>query len=163
MTDDDRRFDLYKTYRAELISSRETNSEQIGKIILTFSGGGLALSLAFMKDFVPVAHARVMWCLYASWMFFALAILLNLASSVVGQLADDSALEAWDRAYLEDETATSVNPWSSWADRFSLTSICAFIIAVILTVGFAWYNMDVARTSPQLNVREEIQWNLRLC
>jgi len=54
------------------------NAKAFDKAILTLSSGALALSFVFVKDIVPITISKNDWLLYASWIFFILALVVNI-------------------------------------------------------------------------------------
>src|SRR5260370_16930683 len=76
----DSRMELYKVYRGELNSARQSNIDELDKAILTLSSGGLGLSLAFLKDIVPLTQTSLLPLLYFSWGLFIVAIVFTLVS-----------------------------------------------------------------------------------
>ena len=53
------RHKLFKETYDELVKKQISNSENFDRSILTLSTSGLGISLAFIKDFVPLATARL--------------------------------------------------------------------------------------------------------
>ncbi|MDP1080667.1 hypothetical protein Q6298_28625, partial [Klebsiella pneumoniae] len=78
--DGEERKRLYEKRREELFKLRLSNLENLDKSILTYSSAGLALSLGFLKDFIPIYQAKFAWALYGSWICFAFAISLVVLS-----------------------------------------------------------------------------------
>lgn len=72
MSGDDQkhRRELYANTRRDLLDRQLSNSEKFDNAILTLSTGALAISLAFIKDIVPLKLAQNLWLLKASWWLF---------------------------------------------------------------------------------------------
>jgi hypothetical protein len=147
---DQGRLDLYKQYRSELQSARQSNVDQLDGTILTLSGGGLGLSLAFMKDVVPLAQIALLGVLYCSWVLFVTAILLVLLSFATNRMAIDAQLVIADEYFLErkSDAYNKPNPWATVTEYLSIGSIAAFVLAIILTVCFVSINISSAARSP---------------
>src|SRR3569832_1908841 len=64
--DSEERKRLYERHREELSKRQISNAENLDKSILTYSAAGLALSLGFLKDFIPISQAKYAWMLYGS-------------------------------------------------------------------------------------------------
>ena len=85
--------------KKEIDGTFETISKdqaEYDKQLLTLSSGILALSLAFIKDVVPLKDAELLWLLYLAYAVLGLCILLVLFSyqySIAGQL---KAIEYWE-------------------------------------------------------------------
>jgi uncharacterized membrane protein len=88
MTDGDRehRQELYDRTRRDLLDRQLSNSEKFDNAILTLSTGALAISLAFIKDIVPLEIAQNLWLLKASWWLFGFSIISTLVSFAASQL-----------------------------------------------------------------------------
>src|SRR6478609_5259475 len=81
----------------EVEKRRVANVDNFDKAILTYSSAGLALSLGFLKDFVPIGEARCPLFLYGSWTLFVLATVTTIASYVISQSAQLRQLEISNR------------------------------------------------------------------
>ncbi len=55
--DSDGRKKLFAELKGELFKRQLSNSDNFDKAVLAYSSAGLALSLGFLKDFVPIAKA----------------------------------------------------------------------------------------------------------
>jgi hypothetical protein len=135
---------LYERHREELSKRQISNTENLDKSILTYSAAGLALSLGFLKDFIPIAQAKVAWALYGSWIFFTFAILAVICSYVVSLQVVNLQLSRAERYYLNYEQ-TAFNEscrWDKCADHLNhWLSAIAFGIALILTTLFVSTNL----------------------
>jgi hypothetical protein len=69
LSDDEKDFELFKLKLDYLLVARKEAFQDLDKTVLTFSSAGLAVSLTFMKDIVPITHLHYMPVLYASWGF----------------------------------------------------------------------------------------------
>jgi hypothetical protein len=133
---------LFSELKTELFKRQLSNSENFDKAILTYASGALALSLAFLKDFVPLAGA-------CSWMLFALCITITVASYLMSQLGIKRQLRLAERYYLEkDESALKeTNTSALCTEYFNLASGTCFCVAVFLTTGFIASNAMEASMS----------------
>jgi hypothetical protein len=141
---------LYERNRDDLSKRQVSNAENLDKSILTYSGAGLALSLGFLKDFIPIGRADFAWALYGSWFFFTLAMVLVVVSYVLSLRVLSLQLARSERYYLQsdgsamdertwwDRAADHVNHWMSAA---------AFAIALILTTFFVSVNLRGANVA----------------
>jgi len=141
---------LYERHRDDLSKRQISNAENLDKSILTYSGAGLALSLGFLKDFIPIAKAQFAWTLYLSWAFFTLAMVLVILSYVVSLKVIGLQLDRAEQYYLYsvegalkeggrwDFLANHLNQWMSAA---------AFAAALILTTFFVSTNLSGANMS----------------
>ncbi|PXW28349.1 hypothetical protein [Paraburkholderia caballeronis] len=141
---------LYERHRDDLSKRQISNAENLDKSILTYSGAGLALSLGFLKDFIPIRQAEFAWALYGSWIFFTLAMVLVVVSYVLSLRVVNLQLDRAERYYLKSEEkalgeqlwwdfcANHVNHWMSAA---------AFAIALIFTTFFVSVNLGGANVA----------------
>src|ERR1700690_1411643 len=138
---------IYGRQKAELLKRELSNSENFDKSILTYSSAGLAFSLGFLKDFVPIIDAAGGWLLYSSWICFTLAIVLTILSFMASQQAIETQLHLIERYYLHlDEKAfTEKNIFSgvtAWSNRLSGL---AFVMAIVSTTIFVSINLERSR------------------
>ena len=167
--DNNERREILKHALDQINASLLSNSQMLDKAILSLSSAGLGVSLAFIKNVVPLDKATNLYLLYLSWGTFVGAIAGTLVSFLASQCGleeqanqvndeleymDDEQViifpEGVDDNELEDkdkETDASDRPFqvSKWLTRFSL--VC-YIAAIIFTVFFILCNRDVIPTKP---------------
>jgi hypothetical protein len=133
------RENAYRQYRRQLVSLLQASYEHFDRAILALSGGGLALSLAFVKDIVPLSKNECRAMLVISWCLFAASILCTLISFLMSQQAIHRQIEYADKYYGEnkEEYLTRPNIFSSWVTGLNIASAVSFFFAVIATVIFA--------------------------
>lgn len=131
---------------SEIRKRQVSSSENFDKSVLTLSSGGLAVSLGFLKDFLPIGHAVWPWMLYASWVALTAATVITMASFLASAKAQDYQQEIGEAYYLRgDESKLKGNPWDRvviWMNRVSGAS---FISGVILTTLFVALNLQRAQ------------------
>jgi hypothetical protein len=126
---------------------REISSyENFDKAILTLSGTGLAISLSFLKDFIPITQAIAPWLLYTSWGGLTLATCLTTFSFL---LAAKSQVfrqrKALDYYLHDDESARErKNPWDRLIHAVNYSSATGFIVGVAATAYFVALNLERA-------------------
>jgi hypothetical protein len=100
-TDDDKKMfaDLVADIRKRQISA----SENFDKSVLTLSSGGLAVSLGFLKDFVPIGEASAPWMLYISWSGLTAATVLTMLSFLASARAQAYQQEAGEAYYMRGD------------------------------------------------------------
>ena len=144
-TPDDRaeRQKLYDASTAEIHKREVSSSENFDKSILTFSSAGLALSIGFLRDFVPIQAATAAWTLYGSWTLFTFATCSTMISFLASSRALAFQKELAHRYYIDsDESASdSANPWDKWTQYLNLVSGAAFMLAMVLSVIFISVNL----------------------
>lgn len=140
----DERKKLHADYVAEINKREVSSSENFDKSVLTFSSAGLALSVGFLKDFVPIQLAASPWTLYWSWALFTAATCLTIVSFLVSSKALDAQKGRAYGYYMEgDEAAlTRANPWDRATKGLNYTSGGAFLLAMVLSVVFISLNLE---------------------
>ncbi len=133
---------LYDKTREELLTQQRSNAETYDRSLLTLSSGLLGISLAFIKDVVPLAHAEYKWLLFLSWSGFALTIILTISSIIYGQYKIRKLLDLAERYYLNKEaTARDESARiSKKIDRFNIWSGSVFILAILFSISFVILN-----------------------
>ena len=118
-------------FRAHLLDATLSSSNQFDNAVLTLSSAFLALSIAFIKDIVPLNSAAFMYGLKWSWALFGAAIVCTLVSFMTSQEATRSQHE---------ETSGGMR-WRSATIALNIASAATFLVAVVLTVTFAIVNV----------------------
>jgi hypothetical protein len=135
---------VYADHVAEINKREVSSSENFDKAVLTFSSAGLALSVGFLKDFVPIQSAAAPWALYWSWVLFTAAT----CATIISFLISSQALEAQKgRAYAyymqaDDDALRSGNLWDRGTRVLNYTSAASFLLAMILSVVFISINLE---------------------
>jgi hypothetical protein len=135
---------VYADHVAEINKREVSSSENFDKAVLTFSSAGLALSVGFLKDFVPIQSAVAPWTLYCSWALFTAAT----CATIISFLVSSQALEAQKgRAYAyymqaDDDALRRGNLWDRGTRVLNYTSGAAFLLAMILSVVFISINLE---------------------
>lgn len=62
---------IYSETRNDLLNRHLSNTEAFDKAVLSLSSAGLGVSLAFIKDIVPIHTIINIRLLYISWLCFA--------------------------------------------------------------------------------------------
>lgn len=137
---------LYSEYIAEVRKRQLSSSENFDKSILTYSSAGLALSLGFLKDFVPPSLASYSVLLYSSWGLFTAATVITIVSFLISYAAQENMLSRAERYYCKgDESAMSERNWFHVAiNALNYSSGFAFVIAIVFTTVFVSLNLEKA-------------------
>jgi hypothetical protein len=138
--------DSFNLFRSETETRIISNSENFDKAIITLASSGLAVSLSFLKDFVPIERAELSWLLYLSWFLFTCSITTTLISFYVSNLAQFQAIENCRKHILstnhaEELPEAKASKYIAW---FNNTSGIAFILALTSTVFFVSVNLAIA-------------------
>ncbi len=138
--DDSKR--LYESTKQELVSKQMSNSQSYDNALLSLSSAFLALSVAFIKDIVPLDHAVYLLVLYFSWAFFTLTVVTTITSFIYGQHGIKRLINAAKDFYIndnQDAQKVAVKVGRN-IDRFNLSAVVFFILAVLFTTTFVIIN-----------------------
>lgn len=139
-----RREELYDTHSNQARADQQASSDQFDKSLLTFSSGALGLSLAFIKDIVPLGQAGWLPWLYLSWISFACCIAVTIASFQFGIQAQKTYLDYLYKYYIECKN-DFLNKKSAWS---RLVTVCAvagslfFLTGLVGTMVFVCENVS---------------------
>lgn len=133
----------YDEYRKILLDRQLSNSEKYDGALLSLSTGVLGLSLAFIKDIVPIGGLLIVWVLVVSWVLFAISIILTITSYITSQKGISTQLEYAEEYYLKgnEDYLNKENPYSGWTECFNLWSGVCFIFALLFTILFVTVNL----------------------
>lgn len=134
---------IYDEYRKILLDRQLSNSEKYDGALLSLSTGVLGLSLAFIKDIVPIGDLIIVWVLIVSWALFAISIILTITSYITSQKGINTQLEYTEEYYLKGNKGylKKENPYSVWTECFNLSSGVCFILALVVTILFVTVNL----------------------
>lgn len=145
MTERSRAEELYDDFQATALEWIKSSTETFDNNLLTFSSGALGLSLAFIKDVVPIGKAIWLPLLYISWVAFSLCIFVTLASFRVSIRALETSLPYAQKYYLKGERdAFNQHLKTRWSRAVTWCTVGAstcFALGVVCTVLFAGSNI----------------------
>jgi hypothetical protein len=132
----------FKEHRERVWEDRQASADAFDKALLTFSSGTLALSLAFIKDLIPLAKAVNVTVLFASWAFFLLCIVITILSFRFSIAAMDRQLIFLEKYYLEGnkDFLNPRNSWSKAVNACAITGAVFFFAGLLSTVIFVYSN-----------------------
>jgi hypothetical protein len=146
----------YTRERDSAFEALNKDQAEYDKQLLALSAGFLALSLAFIKDVVPLKDAVFLWTLYSAWGFLLSCICFVLASfqySIEGhfgvarywELRGNARLsEAEKRQEIDqniDQLWTQLDARATWGRHWNKASGVLFAIGVLFLVGFVILNV----------------------
>jgi hypothetical protein len=146
----------YTRERDSAFEALNKDQAEYDKQLLTLSAGFLALSLAFIKDVVPLKDAICLWTLYSAWGLLLSCICFVLASfqySIEGhfgvarywELRGHARMaEAERRQEIDqniDQLWTQLDARATWGRRWNKASGVLFAIGVLFLVGFVILNV----------------------
>jgi hypothetical protein len=109
------------------------------------------VSLAFIKDIVPLGKAVWLNWLFLSWCSFAGCIIVTIASFQFGIQAQKVHLDYLAKYYLEGrkEFFNKKSCWSKAVTVCAWVGSALFLLGLIGTIAFAWKN--ISRGIPQMS------------
>jgi hypothetical protein len=139
-----RRKELYDSLAAQARTDQQASSDAFDKSLLTFSSGALGLSLAFIKDVVPLDKAGWLPWLYLSWIAFASCIGVTIASFQLGIQAQKTHLDYLYEYYIEckDEFFNKKNCWTKAVTSCAVAGATFFLAGLIGTMIFVLENIS---------------------
>jgi hypothetical protein len=139
-----RREELYDTHSNQARADQQASSDQFDKGLLTFSSGALGLSLAFIKDIIPLNQAGWLPWLYLSWISFASCIVVTIASFQFGMQAQKAHLDYLYKYYIEDraEFFNKKSAWSRWVTICAVSGSVLFLAGLVGTMVFVCENVS---------------------
>jgi hypothetical protein len=149
VTEPSRAEKLHDEYRRKIWEDTKSGTENFDKYMLTFSSGALALSLAFIKDVVPIGKAIWIPSLISSWIAFVLCILVTLISFRISIRALEKMGPCVDAFYLEGKTEAFNKHlesfWTKAVDWCAYFAISFFILGLTFTMMFVGANIREAK------------------
>jgi hypothetical protein len=119
-------------FRDHLIQLEQRAQEVYDKYLVAMSTGALGLSFAFTRDFLGEYQAIGIGFLYASWVGWALALGLSLASFYVSTLAIRRAIERFDSSgSVDSRFDVAVRVLNPAAGIFFLCGVLSFVAFAI--------------------------------
>jgi hypothetical protein len=148
VTDRTRAEELYDTHRDKVWEDIKSGTESFDRNMLTLSSGALGLSLAFIKDIVPIGRTVFVPCLFASWTAFALCILVTLASFRISIVALEKTIPHLRKYYFENKVDSFDKHldslWTKAVDWCAYLGIFFFVAGMAFTMVFVTANIREA-------------------
>lgn len=116
--------------------------QEFDKTILTLAAGLLGISLAFIKDIVPLQLALHLYMLYASWIFAVGAIVLTLASFLASKNAFNAQLDVLYEQHMSPGTEIKPTRAALFTRWLTYGEAAFFLISMLMTIGFAVENVQ---------------------
>ena len=156
--------ELYDQHRDKVWDDIKSGTESFDKNMLTFSSGALALSLAFIKDVVPLSKAIWIASLIGSWVAFVLCILITLLSFRFSIKALEETIPALGEYYLHGKQDAFnrhlQSVWSKAVDWCTVGQIVSFALGVTLTLTFVIVNVREDRMSKPESTQKVVTGDL---
>lgn len=137
---------LFKDFKTETEKRQVSSSENFDKSVLTYSSWALGISIAFLKDFVPITSARFPLALYLSWIAFVLTIALTTFSFLVSYKGLEVSLYHAAKYYLDEDESyfNKGNLYNDIVKWFNRVSAISFLMGLVSTIIFVSANLENA-------------------
>lgn len=149
MGDKTRAEELYDDFKKGVEDDIRSGTENFDKNLLAFSSGALGVSLAFIKDIVPLGQAHLVPCLVISWIAFALCVLVTMASFQVSIKALECSLPFAEKYYFKNERDAFDKHrgtfWCRAVDWCTCTAGILFVVGLVCTIIFVCVNVGVKK------------------
>lgn len=135
---------LFKDFKTEIEKRQVLSSDNLDKSILTYSSWGLGISIAFLKDFVPITVANNASFLYWSWYLFSAAIALTTLSFLISYKGLDLSLRHAQEYYLKDNEnfIDKKNYYNIIVLKSNIVCVILFLLALVFTIVFVSSNLE---------------------
>lgn len=157
--DDALRWQLFTDHKKQAWEDIQSSTDSYDQSLLTLSSGGLGLSIAFIKDIVPLQYAIWLILLYVSWVAFGLCILTTVISFQVAIATQREHLETCWKFYVDRDDSFR-DKQGTYSKRLKWCTIAAggfFVLALACTIVFAVSNVGRYSTMPDGNGSRRLQ------
>ena len=141
--------DWHKSEAEKIKEDIDSSSDSFDKSMLTLSSGALGVSLAFIKDIVPLGHAVWLGLLVTSWIVFAVCILTTVVSfqfSIVALKKRRGLLDEMLRTQNPELQVLQDSGWNTAVSACNFTALVLFILGLACTMMFIVKNVTGSRT-----------------
>jgi preprotein translocase subunit SecG len=137
------RWQLYNDHQKLAWENIQSSTDSYDQGLLTFASGGLGLSIAFIKDIVPLEHVIWLPLLYTSWAAFAACILTTVGSFQISIKTQEEHIDHCYKYYIDRDESylTKAKTYSKILRRFTIVAGVFFVLALICTIVFASVNV----------------------
>ena len=140
-----RRRELHDQHKARICEDIQSSTDSFDQSLLTLSSGALGVSLAFIKDIVPLKEAVWVGLLFASWIVFAFCIVTTVVSFLLSVKANKQQLGYIEAYYLgrQDDALDKhkTSGYVKWLQRCTWIGIILFVAGLFCTIIFACENV----------------------
>lgn len=136
-----------KEYRSGLIQTVEKLNDNYDKLLITLSGGALALSLTFLKDIVKDTPIHSPSYLLLSWGLFIVSLTCVLGSLLFGIAANKKAIKQVDEGTIYNEIPGGIPA--------KLTTYLHYFGTVFLIAGLVFMTIFIYSNMEVNNVKGE--------
>lgn len=128
-----------KKYRASLVDTLRFLNASYDKLLVTLSGGALALSIAFLKDVIKLEHVHYSNFLLYAWLAFILSLASVLGRVMFGIEAYRRAIRQVDKGTIYEQKVGGIH--SLFTRVLHIGSASFLLIGLLLLALFAFQNV----------------------
>jgi hypothetical protein len=128
-------------YRKVLVAADQKGQEEIDKAILALSGGGLGVSLVFIKDVIGSNPLAMPGLLMAAWVAWGVSTLVVLLSFHFSNLTIREGIRQIDSGTAY--THPFGGRYANWTQGLNGLGAGLFFIGVVCMTMFAFVNLPV--------------------
>lgn len=118
----------FKRETLAALENRKSSEQEYDKLIVYLAGGGLVLTIGFVKDLMQLTKSAYLGWLLTCWALFALCLITNLGSHWLAKQAFDS--------YLREEAA---NLQKRKKRRVEVANVICFVFVAGGTLAFVLF------------------------
>lgn len=133
------RTDDMRQYREGLVETQRKLNESYDKLIITLSGGSLALSITFLKDIIGSSEINHPLLLLIAWGLFVLSLTSILGEILFGIKAHKKAITQVDNGTIHNEKVGGQS--SSWSSATHLVASFSLVSGLLFISAFAYFNI----------------------
>lgn len=127
-------------YRKVLVAADQKGQEEFDKAVLSLSGGGLGVSLVFLKDVIGSDPVAIPMVLMGAWVCWALSTLSVLISYHLSILTLRRGIEQIDQG--DAYSGPLGGAFAIWTERLNLAGAGLFFVGVLMITVFACVNLS---------------------
>ena len=136
--------DSLPEYRKVLVAADAKAQDDIDKLIVSLSGGGLGVSLVFLKDVIGLAYVQWPWALLGSWITWGASTACVLLSYYTSHatIGHDIKLIDSGKAYGSD-WGGAYGRWTRLLNAAGGILFVAGVICILMFTGKNFYEKGV--------------------
>lgn len=126
-------------YREGLVETQRKLNEGYDKLIITLSGGSLALSITFLKDIIGSNEINFPYLLLIAWGLFVLSLTSILIEILFGMKAHKKAITQVDSGTIHNEKVGGKS--SYWSSGALWVAAISLVFGLLFISTFAFLNI----------------------
>lgn len=126
-------------FRKTLLAARHEAQNSFDKHLISLSGGGLAVSIAFIHNVIGGKTIQDADCLLWAWILWLSSITFILFSFYTSRIAYDKAIKQIDADTIHNEIPGG--KWNRFTAFLNFLAILSFIAGTSLIIIFASNNL----------------------